>query len=94
MLLKAKSISHLAFEKHFALNDKGIFFLQEESFDFEAPLTICMQKMVDHERFSSIRFEPRHDKTNKMACAPSKHSDQRGHPPSLIRVFAVRSMDS
>ena len=34
--------------------------------------------------------EPWHDKTNKMACAPSKDSDQPGHPPSLIRVFAVR----
>ena len=34
-------------------------------------------------------FEPPHDKTNKMACAPSKDSDQPGHPPSLIRVFAV-----
>ena len=29
------------------------------------------------------------DKTNKMACAPSEDSDQPGHPPSLIRVFAV-----
>ena len=34
--------------------------------------------------------EPRHDKTNKMAYAPSENSDQPGHPPSLIRVFAVR----
>ena len=25
-----------------------------------------------------------------MACAPSEESDQPGHPPSLIRVFAVR----
>ena len=31
-----------------------------------------------------------HDKTNKMACAPSDDSDQPGHPPSLIRVFTVR----
>ena len=29
-------------------------------------------------------------KTNKMAYAPSKDSDQPGHPLSLIRVFAVR----
>ena len=29
------------------------------------------------------------DKTNKMACAPSEDSDQPGHPPSLIRVFAA-----
>ena len=33
--------------------------------------------------------EPPHDKTNKMTCAPSEDSDQPGHPPSLIRVFAV-----
>ena len=38
--------------------------------------------------------EPRRDKTNKLTCAPSKDSDQPGHPPSLIRVFAVRSMGS
>ena len=25
-------------------------------------------------------------------CAPSEDSDQPGHPPSLIRVFAVRLM--
>ena len=34
-------------------------------------------------------FELPHDKTNKMACAPSEDSDQPGHPPSPIRVFAV-----
>ena len=34
-------------------------------------------------------YEPRHDKTNKMTT-PSEDSDQPGHPPSLIRVFAVR----
>ena len=31
-----------------------------------------------------------HDKTNKMTCEFSKVSDQSGHPPSLIRIFAVR----
>ena len=35
-------------------------------------------------------FEPPHDKTNEMACAPSEDSDQPGHPPSLIRVFTIR----
>ena len=35
-------------------------------------------------------FEPTRDKTNKKTCAPSEDSDQPGHPPSLIRVFAVR----
>ena len=32
------------------------------------------------------RYEPQHYKTNKMACAPSKDSDQPGHPPSLISL--------
>ena len=30
--------------------------------------------------------EPPHDKTNKMAIAPSEDTDQPAHPPSLIRV--------
>ena len=38
--------------------------------------------------------EPPRDKTNKMICAPNEDSDHPGHPPSLIRVFAVRSMGS
>ena len=39
-------------------------------------------------------FEPPYDKTNEMACASTEDSDQPGHPPSLIRVFAVRSIGS
>ena len=35
-------------------------------------------------------YEPSYDQINKIACAPSEDSDQTGHPPSLIRVFAVR----
>ena len=38
--------------------------------------------------------EPPHDKTIKMAFAPSEDSDQPGHLLSLIRVFAVRSLGS
>ena len=34
-------------------------------------------------------YEPAHDKTSRMACAPSEDSNQSGNPPSLIRVFAV-----
>ena len=39
-------------------------------------------------------FEPPHDKTNKVAYAPGEDSYQSGHQPSLIRVLAVRFMDS
>ena len=41
-------------------------------------------------RFFKWKYETPHDKTNKMACASSEDLDQPGHPPSLIRVFAVR----
>ena len=36
------------------------------------------------------RNELHHDKTNKVASAPSEDSDQPGHLPRPIRVFAVR----
>ena len=39
-------------------------------------------------------FEPLHDKISKMTFVPSEDADQPGHPPSLIRVFAVRSLGS
>ena len=39
-------------------------------------------------------FEPPHDQNNKMTFAPSEDSDQPGHPPSIIRVFAVLSVGS
>ena len=38
------------------------------------------------------KFEPRQNQQNE--CAPSQDSDQPGHPPSLIRVFAVHSVGS
>ena len=43
-----------------------------------------------YEASSISIYEPPHDKTIKVACAPSEDSDQPGHPPSLIRVFTVR----
>ena len=43
---------------------------------------------------ANITIESSHDKTNIMTCAPSEDSDQAVHPPSLIRVFAVRSVGS
>ena len=45
-----------------------------------------LSRLVDSKR---LTFEPRHDKTNKVTVLPVK-TDQPGHPPSLIRVFAVR----
>ena len=58
-------------------------------------LRLCLQILLSG-FFTVLCFpyqctnEPPHDKTNKVACAPSKVSDQPGHLPSRIRVFAVR----
>ena len=45
---------------------------------------------LSYDQKVSSEFEPPHDKTNKMACAPSENSDQPGHPPCLLRDIAVR----
>ena len=46
-------------------------------------------------RFShDMAQEPPHDKSNKMTCAPTEDSDQPGHPPRLISVFAICSVGS
>ena len=36
---------------------------------------------------TSLRNELEHDKTNKVACAPSNDSVQAGHLPSLISLL-------
>ena len=41
---------------------------------------------VQIKQYYKAKYEPPHDKTNKMACAPSEDSDQPGHPPSLISL--------
>ena len=57
------------------------------------PITLKIQNVGRSMLWKKLN-EPPHDKTNNVACAPSEDSDQPGHPPSLIRVFAVRSMGS
>ena len=47
-------------------------------------------QMLPYDDFFLNSYELQQDKTNKMTCVPSEDSDQPGHPPSLIRVFAVR----
>ena len=51
---------------------------------------VAVQAYVVKLTHIAVTIQPSRDKTNKMACAPSKDTDQTGHPPSLIRVFAVR----
>ena len=47
-----------------------------------------------HNKKSIHVYEPLNDKTNKMTYAFNKDSDQPGHPPSSITVFAGHLMDS
>ena len=56
-----------------------------------ASVSVQMLRIITVIEYWWIRmtFEPPHEKTNKMTFAPSEDSDQPGHPPSLIRVFAV-----
>ena len=43
----------------------------------------------------NVQHNTSHDMTNQQnECAPSEDSDQPWHPPSLISVFAVRSVGS
>ena len=52
--------------------------------------TYCMSRHLMY--IFVYLYEPPRDKTNEMICAPSEDLDQPGYPPSLIRVFAVRSV--
>ena len=72
-------------------NGKNVFkFLQ-----FVSILTISTNFYIfalastENVGFYNSTFEPPHDKTKKVACAPSEDLDQPEHLPSLISVFAV-----
>ena len=58
--------------------------------DYERKIMSVKVVLYHGKPISAFLFEPHRDKTNKMAYAPSEDSDQPGHPPILIRVFAVR----
>ena len=69
----------------FAISDDFLLLAIYSTFEYQNAVDILMYIL-----WPAITYEPPHDKTNKMACAPSEDSDQPGHPPSLIRVLAVR----
>ena len=71
----------------------GIYFVKNY---FSAKATVYKNKlnvtMGNHTGLATTSNETRHEKkqNNNNGWAPSEDSDQPGHPPSLIRVFAVR----
>ena len=46
--------------------------------------TLVLERCLSLQVTECFRYELPHDKTNKMASAPSEDSDQPRHPPSLI----------
>ena len=59
--------------------------------DYERPTSGSKGERIIISCEVQIKREPRHEKKKQQnECAPSEDSDQAGHPPSLIRVFAVR----
>ena len=53
-----------------------------------------MRKMLKLTFFAFFNIWAATWQNQQNECAISEDSDQPGRPPSLIRVFAVRSMDS
>ena len=76
---------------HLVVND---FIWSVEASFTKIKIIICYTFSSVVWRFVIEIHAPPRDKTNKMARAPSVDSDQPGHLPSLIRIFAVRSMGS
>ena len=70
--------------------DLSCFILPSDAFSSELSVFLLLNLLIHCQSTN----EPPDDKTNKMVCAPSEDSNQPGHPPSLIRVFAVRAMGS
>ena len=54
-------------------------------YNLDCFLVILSQRLLIRES-----YEPQHDKSNKMICAPSEDANQPGHPPRLNKVFAFR----
>ena len=68
------------------------------SFLFLFSLILDIFSHIFHAQYCKMIYvktnEPPREKNQQSECAPSEDSDQPGHPPSLIRVFAVRSVGS
>ena len=58
-------------------------------YDYLLPLTTLLYPLLHPEK-KKMWAATWQNQQNE--CAPSEDSDQPGHPPSLIRVFAVRMM--
>ena len=66
---------------------RTIFYGPKDFWVIEVRLYIWHERnLVVNSDAANEKYEPAHDKTNKMTCAPSEDSDQPRHPPSLISL--------
>ena len=86
---RRQKVKDLAAERHNALLGSQAFQEFKRDAAEVGNFDLVLSCLKHHQRNHKIPNELPHDKTNKMACVPSKDSDQPGHPPSLIRVFPV-----
>ena len=68
----------------------NIFIIQSNLWKVSASLPRGLHQ-PDKNTSACTSHEPAHDKTNKIACAPSEDSDQSGHSPSLISLRCALS---
>ena len=74
----------------------AIKLLYAEGEDF-AHFVVCMLysgSLLTTREQMSLYQEQMTWQNQQYECSPSEDPDQPGHPPSLIRVFAVRSIGS
>ena len=83
-------LNQTEFENNRLSQTESAVFQKDLLSDYLGPLSLCKRFLKHFKEYQYRIIEPPHVKTNKEACAPSEDSDQPGHPPSLIRVFAVR----
>ena len=57
-------------------------------------IVLSLQQTKDNRLSATLTIWAATWQNQQSECAPSEDSDQPGHPPSLIRVFAMRSMGS
>ena len=96
MFIKRECLFWLAFPFYFRIYSMLLCCMVIYHIYFILTLPGKIRLNISHVRHFSILqvrypiYEPQHDKTKVLTCAPSEESDQPWHPPSLISIFAVR----
>ena len=97
-MMKIIKIADILPNREFYRNQKVRFTIYSIHYMCMCALAQCLCiRTMEYSNSTPACHEPPHDKTKKkkkMAFAPSKDSDQPGHSPSLIKVYAVRSKGS